>query len=365
MTVETARITKANQERRGLLPCSLTGTIDPQGAITIPSLFLDVTHFGAGNQGTGFTFELICAGTVIIEYAQPAPQQIVEIKCGLTNFEFLGCEYTREGNTVAADKFRANLGGVEITFKHVKDHKKIVSQLEAGHGVEVTAEAITTAEFSQLSQLEQLVADATILLSYATGTYISWPYRDVYCDGKLICSNLYAVKTGPYVHRNWVIDADNLQACDMKIFLETSYPTFKSLKTDLGLDVVLEFLVVANQGRYFEVTFLLDAVAAECLLSYLSAYFNKIGKKGDMSSFRNKMKELLNHFGVVFKEEELDFIGVRDKIVHTGKFPAEVSPPEATMKLHNLMDRTVLTMLGYRGKFYLNRANHYVRELLQ
>ena len=31
----------------------------------------------------------------------------------------------------------------------------------------------------------------------------------------------------------------------------------------------------------------------------------------------------------------------------------------------NLMDRTVLTILGYRGKSYINFANHYESEVLQ
>jgi hypothetical protein len=77
------------------------------------------------------------------------------------------------------------------------------------------------------------------------------------------------------------------------------------------------------------------------------------------------MKELLSHFKVVYDESELDFIGTRDKIVHTGRFPTGVVPWPATMSLQNLMDRTVLTILGYRGKAYLNCAKRYEKEILR
>jgi hypothetical protein len=365
MTSDALKVTKEDQKRK-LLHCSLVGIVaKPQGKINVPDIVLNVTNYKFDAKGATLTFELLCASTVEIEYARVLPQQIVESHYGLTNFHFIGCEYTRDQNATVADKFSTEVAGVKMTFKQVKDHAGIISKLAVSRDVEVTAEVIAVTPFSDLGRLEQLVDESVILLSYATGTYISWIHRDVYSSGELVRSSLYGHNWGPFIHNNCVIDARNLEACNLRIFLETTYPAFSSLKSDLGLRVVLEFLVVADQGRYPEILFLLRSVAAECLLSYLSSYFSKIGKTGDMSSFKNKMKELLTHFHVVYDESELDFILTRDKVVHTGRFPAGVAPWEAALELRNLMDRIVLTILGYKGKPYLNCANHYEREVLQ
>lgn len=365
MTPNALKIAKGNEER-GLLHCSLVGTVTkPQGKVNVPDMVLNVTTNKFDTRGATLTFELISTSTVEIEYTQVLSHQIVESHYGLTNFDFLGCEYTRDQDAIVADKFSAKVAGVKMIFKQVKDHARIISRLKVSHDVEVTAEVIAVTPLSDLNKLEQLVDDSMILLAYATGTYMSWVYRDVYSNGELIRSSLYAHNWGPFVPRNWVIDSRNLEACNLRIYLETAYPTFSTLKSDLGLRIVLEFLIVADQGRYPELLFLLRSVAAECLLSYLSSYFSKIGKEGDMGSFKSKMKELLRHFRVLYNESELDFISTRDKIVHTGRFPAGVTPWETTMKLRNLMDRTVLTILGYQGKPYVNCANDYKSEFLQ
>jgi hypothetical protein len=365
MNQQVHAITKES-ERRRLISCSLTGRVtNPTGEISITKLVLNRTSFKYTRQQASVTFQLVSIGNAVIEYVPLMPHQSIEVHYGLTNFDFMGCEYSREENRTARDKFRANLENVEFTFKQAKNHRNIITGLSNDHDVAVTAEAIVSNEFSILGKLEEILDSVATLLSFATGNYISWVYRDVYSSGALVGSVLYSHNTGPFVHREWVIDASSLRDCDLRTFLETTLPAYNNLKTDLGLNVVLEFVVVANQGRYPEVEFLLNSVAAECLLSHLSVYFKKIGKEGDMRSFKSKMKELLNYFGVVYTESELDFIRTRDEIVHTGRFPTGMDRHEATMKFRNLLHRTMLTILGYRGKYYLNQASHYEREVLR
>jgi len=361
---QAVKVMQANNGTK-LVACSLRGHVsNPEGEIVIPKLLLNVQSVAGTPQRTLVTFELISVSHAEIEYSKVAPNQTVEVHYGLTNFAFLGCEYSRTASGAYLDKFSSVLGGIELTFKRSPDHEVTVKALADSRDVAVTAELTTNVSSASLGHIKELIDDATILLSYATGTYISSIYQDIYSNGQLLKSILYSAKTGPYTHREWVIDANNLADCDLRIFLETCYPAFRTLKSDFGLNIVLEFLVISNQGRYSEVRFLLDSLAAECLLSHLSSYFTKIGKTEDMSSFRSRMKELLNHFGVTHQDSELDFILIRDKIVHTGRFPSEVNPSAETTKLRNLLDRTMLMILGYRGKFYLNCRNQYAREVL-
>jgi hypothetical protein len=363
-TQDAVRVMQVD-EGRELVACSLRGRVScPEGEVIIPKLLLNVRRMEGTSRGTSAAFELICASYAEIEYSKITDNRTVEVHYGLTNFAFLGCEYSHTANGAYLDKFRSVLGGIELTFKRSPDHEATVEALAKSHDVAVTAEAVATVPSASLEHVKELIDDATILLSYATGTYVASIYQDVYSNGQLLKSVLHFAKTGPYVHREWVIDGNNLADCDLRVFLETCYPIYRALRSDFSLDIVLEFLVISNQGRYSEVRFLLDSVAAECLLSHMPSYFAKIGKTADMSSFRNRMKGLLNHFGVMHEDHELDFILIRDKIVHTGRFPSEVDRFSETMKLSNLLDRTMLTILGYRGRFYLNCANQYARELL-
>jgi len=363
-TLESDTVMKALEDET-LVTCSLIGSIpNATGKIAIPKLLLKAIEIENKYHGSIAILELISLDPAEIEYAQTRLDQTVEIHYGLTNFVFMGCEYSRWEGGISLDKFTTKLDGMKLTFKHLQGYRSTVKDLTRSRDGAVTAEAIATVSSASMKQVDELVGDALVLLSYATGTYIAAIYQDVYSSDALIKSTLYFAKTGPYVPDMWIIDANNLYDCDLQIFLETCYPRLNELKSDLGLNVVLEFLVLANQSGYLEVRFLLYSVAAECLLSYLPSYLKKIGETGDMSSFRSKMKNILEHFNMAYRESELDFIRIRDHVVHTGRFPSNVDPSKETDKLGNLLDRTVLTILGYKGKFYLNRTNRYAREVL-
>lgn len=359
---QVERIVKANEEGR-LLLCSLKGrVVNPNGEIRIPKLVLTNTRFTFKPQDASVTFTLICASNVEIKHAYLLPQATVEVHYGVTNFDFGACERKRARNGMITEDFRAYLRGFEITFRQTINYRDTISKVSENHDGAITCEAIVNTTSARLGELEELLEDTATLLSFATGTYISWVYRDVYSSNALVESHLNANVTGPFIDGKWVIDVRNLGDCYLRTFLETTFPVYKNLKTELGLNIVIGYLVIANQVRYPEVELLLNSVAAQCLLSHLST---QPATTENASSFKSGMKALLDHFGVVYIESELDFILTRNKIVHTGRFPAETVPHEATMKLHNLMDRTILTILGYRGKHYLNHANHCEREVLQ
>jgi hypothetical protein len=361
-TEETESVVKARLGGN-LIECSFKGRAE-NASLGITKLVLANTGMRVDSSGSHWVFELTSATPVEIDHAPFDPNKSIEVHYGLTNFIFNGCEYSTYGNVSRLDRFGATLDGFALIFRQIQQDKVFVEKLAASHDTEVTAEVVAKLPFESMRLVDELVEDALMLLSFATGTYIATIYSDIFVENTLVRSILCPYKTGPYVHRDWVIDADNLRNCDLRDFLETCYPMFRKYKSELGLKIVLEFLVIAKQGRYSEVKFLLGSVAAECLLSHLPSYFRTIGKTATGNSFRSKMRELLDHFNVTHDESELDFIDTRDTLVHTGRFPKGVSPHEETMKFGNLLDRTVLTILGYKGKAYLNRANRYSSEYL-
>lgn len=104
--------------------------------------------------------------------------------------------------------------------------------------------------------------------------------------------------------------------------------------------------------------YILGAITFECIESYLSEYFRSRNMRRDLSSFKSKTRALFNEFRVSYKEEDLDFIDVRDKVVHTGRFPKGSDPVDEYLSLINLLDRTLLTILGYKGNPFFNVFNN-------
>lgn len=134
-------------------------------------------------------------------------------------------------------------------------------------------------------------------------------------------------------------------------------------KNTLGLDIVIEYYVHSKLMNVIELSYLLGAVGMECLKSYLSGYFQAKNKSADLGSFAKALQALFEDILMPYQQSKLDFISIRDKIVHTGRFPPNVNPVEDYRKLINLYERVILTILGYRGKPYLNTTKRYQRSM--
>lgn len=135
-------------------------------------------------------------------------------------------------------------------------------------------------------------------------------------------------------------------------------------KEKLGLNVVIEYYITSRIVRPLEAGYLLGAVTFECIESYLSAYFRERNEERDLSTFKSKTRALFDEFGITYSEDELDFVRIRDGIVHSGRFPKGKNSLEEYYKLINLLDRTLLTLLGYKGNPYSNIARQ-TKEILK
>lgn len=72
----------------------------------------------------------------------------------------------------------------------------------------------------------------------------------------------------------------------------------------------------------------------------------------------------MDWFKVSYDPKELNFVELRDKIVHTGRFPSKIDQLISWHALSSILDRTLLTIIGYKGKPYLNASKGYARENL-
>ena len=61
--------------------------------------------------------------------------------------------------------------------------------------------------------------------------------------------------------------------------------------------------------------------------------FRARGKSADLSTFKSALIELYSDIGMPYDRSELDFISIRDKIVHTGRFPPGYQPSSRIQKV--------------------------------
>jgi len=302
---------------------------------------------------------------VQIKYQQISTDSEVDYIAGLTNLLFIGTQWVTRANENMLSKIPLNIEGRQVSLELLEPYNDISKSLSEEQGVKVTAHLIIKAPISDITLIRDIFDEICVLLSFASGTWITWLYEDYFLENRLVETTLLASKTLPYNPVGRVIDTPN--GSDLKEYLETTYSNYVQVKDSLGMNIVIEHYIYSKSVRIIELKYLIAAIGMECLISHLSDYFQVTKITADLSSLRNGLKALLEHFDIPYEQSDLDFIGIRDKIVHTGRFPPGLSPSQELEKLdnlYNLYDRTILTILGYRGKPYLNTAKKFTKELV-
>jgi len=355
------RISEDNEKKRPLR-CRFDGLVSQPSARVVASQTCLANSTYKMEQGRPETFglELLPLEPVEIEYQQVSVDQKVEYRIGLSNLVFLGTHSIAKHAGKSPSRIDVRIAEQDIFLESSDWYYDLTKRLEDGPGIDVTAHLVTTDLLGNRSLVRQICNDLCVLLSFATCNWISPLYEDCFLDGQRIVTTLLPAKTFRYNPGERVIDAR--EGNELKEYLETTYPNYIRLKDALGMNIVMEYFVHSRLMNLFEIKYLIAAIGMECLKSHLPDYFAAKCKTVDVTSFRSSLRELFRDIPMPYQQSELDFIEVRDKIVHTGKFPPNVECVEEYQKLLNLCDRTTLTVLGYRGKPYLNSTKGYTKE---
>jgi hypothetical protein len=378
---QTLQLINENNRRGKLVEAALTGQVSSpkNGQLTARKLLLNTMNLNVNPQSQTLSLTMVSRDTIAVEYSSGQPNSAVEIRHGLTNFVFRGCQASRSAFGVSFDKFTAAIEGLSVTYQLLPGFLQSTHSLL--QDTFLTAEAIVPVNPSELDRANDVVYDSLMLLSLANGNYIASIYEDLFQQGSLVKTVLKPAKTMAYYAPDRCIDTDNLVACDLQTFLETTFKDYRRLKQDLGLAIVLEYYLQAKRAALLQLKYLVAVVGVECLLSYVPSYFSKIGKwklgsglldwivdkirrRPGRRSLRRKMVALLEHFSIPYEQSDLRFIKIRNALVHTGSFPRSVDGLETYNGLIHFLDRVVLRVLGYQGKHYLNRLNDFQREPL-
>ena len=306
--------------------------------------------------------ELGTVEPVKIEYQHVTSTQRVQYEIGLSNLVFTGTQLIRRREESYPGRIDLRIAEQDISLESLEWHNDLVKSLDDIPGINVTSHLVTTNQLSNADLVRQICDDLCVLLSFATCNWITPLYEDCFLNGHQVITTLLPYSTFRYNHGELVIDAR--KGNELKEYLETTYPNHVRLKNLLGMNIVMGYFVHARLTEMPEIKYLIAVTGMECLKSYLRDYFAAKGKTVNLNGFRTSLEEFFSDISMPFQSSELDFICIRNKIVHKGRFPPDIDRIEEYQKLLNLCDRTVLTTLGYRGKPYLDCAKGYARELV-
>jgi hypothetical protein len=385
---------EGNQDKKELHWATLRGKTSDAGEITISKMVLNTTSLTGRNGVVGVVFEFLVSQDVTIEYQPLQPTSAVTFMSGLTNFEFQGFEKSTYGLTTKWDKFTCSLDGHKFTFTQHLDYNERIASLKANGGANVTCEAVVIDRFESMTKIAQEITKSCVILSYASGNWVTTLYFDIYAEGKIAKTTLLPYKTYGFVSGETVIESVEGTVCNVGRFLEQSLSNYDELDGNLGLSIIIELYISALTQKLLEQRFLLAAVSFESLSSRIPAYANKKGdhlESGAIKATRMKIESwlakyglncsdsqieeitsqvaykgigikdslryLFSKFNVVYDEEELNFVIVRSQIVHSAKYKGELAPK--CLQLFDLLDRTILTVLGWKGKNYLRKTESF------
>ncbi|MBI2184980.1 MAG: hypothetical protein HYU39_08495 [Thaumarchaeota archaeon] len=345
------------------LQANLEGALlDMRGEIKVRQIVLNQTTISTKSDESPFTFEFLPFEPVFIILDPVSDNTEVEYRMGLTNLLLLGTEWIERGENRLLNKLTLSLDGQTLSLELLKPHSEISEELRQSRSTKVTSHLLTTAALGKAEMVEELASTICILLSFATGTWVTWLWEDCFYQGKLVRTTLFPSKTIPYHGSDSAIDCENGK--ELQDFVQTSYPNYLTAKDNLGLNIVIEYYIHSKVARLLELKYLIASIGMECLKSHVPQYISTKGKKADVSTFRKSLEVLFDEHSMPYQPSELDFIGIRDKIIHTGRFPPGTNIIDEYRSLINLYDRAILTILAYRGKPYLNCTKKYARELI-
>jgi len=295
---------------------------------------------------------------VNVSSAEPSGLAPLRLAYGLTNLEFLGDEvrdFVTDGRRrISRDTFRFQVASTEITVRQVPEYREIVEQMKATRSLAVTADATVELPDSSasLQPWDDMMDIVCTLLSLANGSKVRWVYSKLVSQvGELVSMRMLMRPSRFWVPGGALIGGAT--AAELKAFLARSYGPYLQAHDIYNLPVAIGYYLASKSESEWNTRFLLACIAMETL----KANFAKHGSH--RGSFRTLVKKMLAQLKIEYTQDDLRFIRVRDKVVHTGQLGKSFRETWGTYSnLIRLLDRIFVRILRYEGE-YLNYADQW------
>ncbi|OXS53992.1 hypothetical protein B1A99_27540 [Cohnella sp. CIP 111063] len=274
----------------------------------------------------------------------------------ISNFDFVGVEFTESERKFIKDKFTVKLHGREFVFQQL-EHRKLILEI-------VKSKKIDRAIFSKINfsilndetkeEVDRYLELVSWFLSLVGVKATMIPLVEYYNDrDELIEIEFRDLISSPF-HSNIVID--NLQCRRGLVqYFNECYDNFVKLYTDHSLNVFVASIVGMYEGKF------LEHKIAGLILSYeflLTKYLVNLGN--DLESIKrlsiqDKLRTLNKYMKFIPARLLTDTIrqDVRNALFHTGEIPALTDDEkyELYKDYYDLLIQIILRILGYRGNY--------------
>lgn len=327
-----------------------------------------------------------------------------ELRCGITNFEFIGNRWREHTTGGDLGILSINLPEGEVQIHQLANYDERIKSIKAQKGIDLTCEArVNISAIDDLGRATQSLDVICRLLSLARGTKINWIYYDCYgeYEEKFLSFHKSNI-TWQYAPLPLI---DRRNPSDTSSFIEQVYKPFVDQKDVYGLDIAIDAYLDAKRESTFLTTRALTAVivveflksryasmrrAEYILKSYdfkkircqvkriLTQQFEELsvspanGALEDMKSkvvelnrkpFKSLLRKMFDRIGLAMSNDELgQFIEIRNSLVHKASFSKKihVEPWQQYTCLISMLDRILLKVLSYKG-YILDITNRFQR----
>lgn len=370
-------------DTRGMHPLAwdvqLTGTTDTGQHVVSHEAHVTGSTFRmmGKHQGPNIHVRLIAAGLDMSTGTSPRT-----LRYGLTNLR----ETLRKSD-------RLHLGEFEILIEHRADANTIIKELNATHGIALTAEATLSATSGHVTAADETISKLCHLLTLAQGSTVSWIYRDSLDElGEVVATFCGNAITKPYGAPHQLI-ADH----DTYAFVQETFPAWDDAAalweirnailgyTDAKIEVdyfelrALKMAVVIEhlkrvylertgreytmpqelfEGKFEDLRSRIMAVLKQLFPDQTGATLGRLlpGLRGlNRTSFKDAVKAVLAELRLPVDNNELAaLVLIRDRLVHSMQFSSELelSPLQQHGLLTTFAGRLILAALRYEGPYY-------------
>jgi hypothetical protein len=332
--------------------------------------------FSSRSGQMSFSFTFLATGEMTIIYQGLSSNEAVELRFGLINFFFYGPQL--------------NVRLTRLTTTMVFEHTSSLQQLEdtlSAEGFQLSVIARVLIPKSRITQARKAASNIAMLLSFATGTYVSVAYMDTYLtNGGIASSQVWPVRVHRYDDSEPLID-NRLYSSDLQVFLERSLEPYQNLMGRLKLGFALDHCIMAKIAPVVDIGFITAFVGLESLLERLQNQLPLGTKRRGWRKivariFRHGRNEfvVLSRLSSALKYYNLSDHGevsqcvrgdsmpnyetVRNRLVHSGRFPKNVDPVSSYVSLIDVYQRLLLAILNYRGH-YIDRSRDFERHMME
>jgi len=327
-------------------PVSFHGElIGTKGLVDIQKMYLTQGHFFGTNS---LTFSIF--NSFEINHHELKEHDNITLFRYLSNFIFGGDEVSIYERERRLDKFNIILDAKTITIKQVSNFKEIEEYFRREKNPRVTCRMEIHGENNGIELIRDLANDLQNIMSLGSGNYVTVLKEEIFLKGTLCKTLFYPLKTYPFNSGIALISSDIHSIGEYKNFITSVFPHYRANKSALALPYVIEFFNSAKIYNIMQTSFLMNCVALECLYHH----YHQFKALSPTKSLAKKIEQVCSNEGILYDQDDLDLSKSRNCIAHEGDFPSGINSYQEKNRLENLLDRMILTILGYKGNNYYN-----------